>query len=609
MNLKRRSTVLIILAIVLAAFSIPCFYYVETRFSYTLLDIYLQDHLIPEDISFSSGNATDIRLNPSSDPIFYIVCLPSEVSSNERLRLSYSHFRTLEINGRRFHAGDEIYAFAKGLEHEPVTMRLYAPRGELLYDGYVEFMFADSVSTMYLTTSENAIDAINATGDDTYPKPQVSSTLKTIYPDGSLDVITGADIYRHGNTSFDFFDQKPYNLSLSSSHGLLGMTSGRKWVLKSNGQYSTVVLKNEIAFEAARRMGGLTVPESRYINLYINGKYMGLYQLTQRVQSDDMYYADNMQALMELDVKYESRPHSFIYNGTGITIHHPEELSDAQLDVIRSLTESALCTVDSDGDYEKYIDMDSFIKMYVLQDFFVQTDIDGDSLYFYIGEDNRLHAGPVWDFDCSCGHITSGPYHEELTVRSRYFHDFGKLFFNSLEHSDRFMQRVYDYYSRDFSDIIHEYASNGIPDDISCLAASTEMSNAVNQIPEYDKRTDDDPYALKEWIEARADYLDGYCTSPGRYEPVTFYFAWGSMTAGVRSGTELGFLPDDMHPDNTDDIWGKINGFEDVKGNAVSDATPINSPLALYAIYDEDSPTAMYGYFKRPSEDISESSK
>ncbi len=609
MNLKRRSTVLIILAIVLAVFSIPCFYYIETRFSYTLLDIYLQDHLIPEDVSFSSGNATDIRLNPSSDPIFYIACMPSEVSSNERLRLSCSHFRTLEINGQRFHSGDELYAFAKGLENEPVTMRLYAPRGELLYDGYVEFMFADSVSTMYLTTSENAIDTINATEYDTIPRPQVSATLKTINPDGSLDVIAGADIYRHGNTSFDFFDQKPYNLRLSLSHGLLGMTPGRKWVLKSNGQYSTVALKNEIAFEAARRMGGLAVPESRFVNLYINGKYTGLYQLTQRVQSEDMYYAEGMQALLELDVKYKSRPHSFIFNGTGITIHHPEELSDAQFDAIRTLTESALSAVDSDGDYEKYIDMDSFIKMYVLQDFFVQTDIDGDSLYFYLGEDNRLHAGPVWDFDCSCGHITSGPYHEELTVRSRYFNDFGKLFFNSLEHSDRFMQRVYAYYNRDFSGIIHEYASDKIPEDILRLASSAEMSNAVNQIQEYDKRTDDDPYALKEWVEARADYLDGYYQSPDEYEPVTFYFAWGSMTAGVRRGAALGFVPDDAHPDNTDDIWGGINGFEDAGGNAVNDATTINQPLALYAVYAEDSPTAMYGYFKRPSEDGAESSK
>ncbi|MBQ2454083.1 MAG: CotH kinase family protein, partial [Lachnospiraceae bacterium] len=287
MNRARRSAIIIMSVIALAALSIPVLYYLEMRFSYHLAEVYMQDHAIPEDISFSSGRATDLRLNPTTDSIFYIACLPSEVSALRSLRLSFSHFRTLEIDGKTFRSGDEIYEYASSIKDEPVTMRLFAPRGELLYDGYVQFMFADSVPTMYLTTSENAIDIVDETAYEAAEKPHVGSTMMITAPDGSIDVVTDADIYRHGNTSFDYFDQKPYNLGLQNKMSLLGMTPGRKWVLKSNGQYTTVLMKNRAAFEIARQMGMDSAPESRYINLYINGRYMGLYLLCQNIQAPE----------------------------------------------------------------------------------------------------------------------------------------------------------------------------------------------------------------------------------------------------------------------------------------------------------------------------------
>ncbi|MCR5747913.1 MAG: CotH kinase family protein [Lachnospiraceae bacterium] len=602
MNSLRRSTILIIFSIVLAVFSIPCLYYIEMRFSYTLLDIYLQDHAIPEDISFSSGNATEIKLNPSTDPVYYIACMPAEVSFNQKLDVSFSHFRTLEINGQTFHSGDEIYAFAKSIANEPVTLRIFAPRGENLYDGYIEFMFTDSLPTMYLTTSENAIDSVNATPDDVTEKPRISSTLKILDTDGSVDTITDAKIYRHGNTSFDYFNQKPYNLSLPSKCGLLGMTPGRKWVLKSNGQYSTVVLKNEIAFETARHMGDLVSPESRYINLYVNGRYFGLYQLSRRAEDADIIPDHNIKALIELDVKYERRPYHFVYNDMGLTVHYPEKLSEEEFEDIKNTFINAIDAVDQDGDYEIYIDMDSFIKMYTLQDFYVQTDIDGDSLYFYIGEDDKIYVGPVWDFDCAMGHITSGPYHDELTIRSRYFNNFGKLFFRSLERSERFRKAAAEYYRLRFSDLIDGYVTDKLKSDVEMIRTSISISDKANDMYPTDKRTDDDPDAVVDWICSRKKYLDDYYDNTDSYDPVTFYFAWGSMTTAAKKNVPLGFLPDNDHPYNTDDIWGEINGFEDVSGNIASDDTVISGPLNLYSIYAEDSPTAMYGYFIRPSE-------
>jgi len=283
MNRARRSVIIIMSAIALAALSIPVLYYLEMRFSYHLTEVYMQDHAIPEDISFSSGRATDIRLNPTSDSVFYLACMPSEVSAHRSLRLSFSHFHILEINGQTFRSGDEIYEYASSIKNEPVTMRLFAPRGELLYDGYVQFMFADSVPTMYISTSENAIESIN---NDDKEKSYHDGTMVLITSEGAIDSYSEITLSKRGNASFDFYEIKPYNLNLDTPCSLLGMPSGRKWALRANGMDSTQVIRNELPLIASRFCSLYPCPDSRYINLYVNGKYSGLYLLSQRIKPD-----------------------------------------------------------------------------------------------------------------------------------------------------------------------------------------------------------------------------------------------------------------------------------------------------------------------------------
>lgn len=587
MNRARRSAIIIMSVIALAALSIPVLYYLEMRFSYHLAEVYMQDHAIPEDISFSSGRATDIRLNPTSDSIFYIACMPSEVSAHRSLRLSFSHFRTLEIDGKTFRSGDEIYEYASSIKDEPVTMRLFAPRGELLYDGYVQFMFATSVPTMYLTTSENAIDIVDETAYEAAEKPHVGSTMMITAPDGSIDVVTDADIYRHGNTSFDYFDQKPYNLGLQNKMSLLGMPPGRKWVLKSNGQYTTVLMKNRAAFEIARQMGMDSAPESRYINLYINGRYMGLYLLCQNIQAPEFLGSGRVGALIERDVKYEMRPQSFVAEGMGMTIHYPEGMTSEEISGTEAAFTRALEAVSSGSDPAQYLDMQSFLQMYMLQDYLVQTDIDGDSLYFYIGSDGLIHAGPVWDFDCSAGHITSGPYHDDLTIRSRYFNDFGALFFKALEHSESFRSEASKYYTKSFSPLVRRYLSDGFAPEAAELESSLKMSLLACDMYPVDKETDDSPEELQRWLGSRGHFLDNYYNDEDSYDLVKFVFTWGSMTAAVKHGSTVGPLPDDAHPGNNEDIWGKVECFVDENGNEASDDTVIEGDTSLYAVYAE----------------------
>lgn len=591
----KRSAYVIFISLTIIIVSVPCFYYIETRFSYYFLEEYLKDHTIPEDISFSSGNTSGIRLNPSSDPTFYLACLPTEVSSFGSLRLSFSHFKILELDGHRFHSGEDIFDYAKASEETPISMRLFAPRGELLYEGYVQFIFSDSLPSVYLNVTENSIEAVNLSDYEDQNPIHVSSILKIINPDGSLNSLMDITIHRHGNTSFDNYDPKPYNLNLPAAKGLLGMSPCSKWVLKANAQYPTVLMKNKAALEVAKRIGCLGIPESRFVNLYINGTYNGLYLLCQRVQSYDLMNRDGMKYLVELDVKYHMREHYFELDGNGMAIHLPKDISEEEAKMIEQLFTMAVASVKTGKEYEQYIDLESFIKMYLLQDFFVQTDIDGDSLYFYIGNNNKIYAGPAWDFDCSCGHFTSGPYHERMSLQARYFNDFGKLFFKELEKSDDFRRLCAEFYETHMSDVVIDYVSTTYKSELSEIRTSANMSMKLNEMQETGNRVDDDPVALGEWLNARAAFLRDYYKNETEYNKVKFIFAWGSITSAVKTGEPIGFLPDDRHPGNNDDIWGEIDGFAKESGQIVDDKTIICDDTSLYALYDEESMTVING--------------
>ena len=51
--------------------------------------------------------------------------------------------------------------------------------------------------------------------------------------------------------------------------------------------------------------------------------------------------------------------------------------------------------------------MDTFVDWYLTNEIMLNTDM-GWSMFAYIPEDNKLHLGPVWDFDQSCGSTNFG---------------------------------------------------------------------------------------------------------------------------------------------------------------------------------------------------------
>jgi spore coat protein CotH len=216
------------------------------------------------------------------------------------------------------------------------------------------------------------------------------------------------------------FLKKPYRLKFTSKSPMLGMPSAKNWVLLANYCDKTL-MRTKIAFEYARRIKSDFAPQSRFVEVVHNGVFLGNYLLTSHVEVHE-----NRVNLTELKagstdisggylVEWDSRLDADYFfrttlKNSPITIKEPEEITPAQLAYIKDYmdkTEAALYSADWKdpvNGYAKYIDAESFMRWYMVQETIKNQDSwDFSSIYYYKNANGKLGMGPVWDFDISGG--------------------------------------------------------------------------------------------------------------------------------------------------------------------------------------------------------------
>lgn len=155
------------------------------------------------------------------------------------------------------------------------------------------------VPTIYITTA----DGESITSKDYYKDAEITIDGHGIFP--SMDT-TAMQIKGRGNTSWGW-PKKPYRLKFAEKVKPLGMTKGKSWVLLSNYQ-SGSLMSNAIGMKAANLMGVAAANHIVPVDLYINGKYLGNYNFTEKVglanNSVDLI-DDGAAALLELDSYYD----------------------------------------------------------------------------------------------------------------------------------------------------------------------------------------------------------------------------------------------------------------------------------------------------------------
>ncbi len=210
--------------------------------------------------------------------------------------------------------------------------------------------------------------------------------------------------------------KKSFNIIISKNEDILGLGSSGKWALLANA-YDKTMLRNVLAYDFSADIGLEYSPESRFVDVYFDGKYLGCYQLTETIGTGrnrvNIHAAEN-------EFIFEFQPFAgyscpvFLYTpvyGFCLGLDGIEFISDAQSAALTDFLNEAETALmgGSREKIERYFDIPSFIDAYIVHEYFKNIDVACSSTRFYI-KDDRIYAGPIWDFDLSCGNYSTEYY-------------------------------------------------------------------------------------------------------------------------------------------------------------------------------------------------------
>ncbi len=236
--------------------------------------------------------------------------------------------------------------------------------------------------------------------------------------DGSILAESGQIKVRGNSTAYG--EKKPYNIKFASKQNVLGMGSAKKWCLLANC-FDASLLRNNIAFHIAQEMGIPYTCDNSYVEVWVDGRFMGCYLLTEAVEAAETRVdikVKNGDFVLELEKSRVEDGATYITNDNGLrfSFKEPEEPTDAQFAHVKEVLDRVTAAIDG-GDYsevENVIDVESFAKFFVINEYMKNNDFNFSSTYFFY-KNGKLYAGPVWDFD-----LSSGNGNQEVPIKQRY---------------------------------------------------------------------------------------------------------------------------------------------------------------------------------------------
>jgi hypothetical protein len=294
-----------------------------------------------------------------------------------------------------------------------------------------------------------------------------------------------------GNSSWDM-PKKSYNISIEyGDTPILDMSSSDSWMVIANYADKSL-MRNYTAYELYRMMGAEFSPNLRFVDFVMNGEYLGTYNIGERIKIekgrldfpklkfDSILTPEVITGSYVVEINppdkahgdtkiFETTKFNLNYSGTFVVVKQPGEknVTDQMINYIRDYfieTETALFGKDfrdpANG-YRKYLDMDSFIDYYIVNELYKNVDSAFyTSVYLYKPRGDVLYMGPIWDFDLSLGNADYNDCDNPENWYVRNSEWFSRLF-EDPEFKAKFVERwnfVRDNYFDDLYKLIDDTA-------------------------------------------------------------------------------------------------------------------------------------------------------
>lgn len=373
--------------------------------------------------------------------------------------------------------------------------------GKVGNNGVMEMVYEDT--DPYITGTISVIDGGN---HDNHLKDEVVASSRI-------------RIKKRGHTSYTF-DKPQYLIKtvdgeLENPIDLLEMGEADSWIL--NGSMADKsMLRNYLSYRIASEAGGSALsPDCRYCEVLLvteNGyEYQGVYLLQEAVSRGkervdiEQYkpknsytgYIVRRDRFTNFDVMLDTygRLNSLAPEWIGVKYPSQARLTEASRQYIEadfSKIEQVIYSESEDTfkTYDKYIDIDSFVDYFLINEFFGNYDAGNHSTYMYKNSGDKLHMGPVWDFDQGMNNY----FMDEMDPYTLAFQT--KPFYDRLCKDVRFIDCLKERYSELRRDTLSEEHIQEVMDEITAYLQSARV---------------------REWYRWAADYEDGTFTNIHNY--------------------------------------------------------------------------------------------
>ncbi|MCL2204261.1 MAG: CotH kinase family protein [Defluviitaleaceae bacterium] len=329
-------------------------------------------------------------------------------------------------------------------------------------------------------------------------------------------------------------EKRPLRLRFAQPQRVLDSPAeATDWVLIAN-LFDLTLLRNHLAFFLAGTLEGMCwAPFSRLVHVYINGEYVGVYQLADerdtspgRASGDFLIEIDGGPAVRDAFIRRgDIEGVDFLFmNNWAISVRHPHRRERTHhMHTLRHFLTQVDTAIQS-HDYARIaalVDIPSFIDYYLLQEWFKNIDISNRSIFMQIrgsADAKRLYFGPVWDFDRSSAnmgswyqpeHIFAGHYNvwfadmlqvPEIHARAatRWHEIRASQIPGMTAYAQYLILRYAEAFHRNFEK--HDHIFGGYPDWFRLISEKLRTLYGFRPQAEY----------LLFWLEARAVWLDGY---------------------------------------------------------------------------------------------------
>lgn len=217
-----------------------------------------------------------------------------------------------------------------------------------------------------------------------------------------------------GNTTWGY-EKKPMRLKFSKKTSICGFKKAKSYVLLAD-YLDPSMMKNVVGHWIARKVGAKFANHTQPCNVYVNGKYQGLYLLTEKIgiNSSSVDIDETTGILFEFSLEMDEK-----YRFYSKTYNFPVMVKDPDFDELyendQTMTPQERFEM-WQNDFNKAeelvmngrgleaFDIDSYVSYILVENILYNIDLGWPkSAYIYKENiDEKYKFGPVWDLDLTC---------------------------------------------------------------------------------------------------------------------------------------------------------------------------------------------------------------